>query len=70
MGAYERQEVGLEEKCKHANSKAKKLKKSLQDVNFSDPRICDTVSANQLDYLRTRTLAMTHSVPFKRMRQR
>jgi len=43
MGAYERQEVGLEEKRKHANSKAKKLKKSLQDVNFSDPRICDTI---------------------------
>ena len=34
MAAYEKQEVGLEEKRKHANSKAKKLKKSLQDVNF------------------------------------
>lgn len=33
MAAYEKQEVGLEEKRKHANSKAKKLKKSLQDVN-------------------------------------
>ena len=32
MAAYEKQEVGLEEKRKHANSKAKKLKKSLQDV--------------------------------------
>ncbi len=32
MATYEKQEVGLEEKCKHANSKAKKLKKSLQDV--------------------------------------
>ncbi|KAH9973203.1 RecF/RecN/SMC N terminal domain-containing protein [Lactifluus volemus] len=31
MGTYEKQEVGLEEKRKHANSKAKKLKKSLQD---------------------------------------
>ncbi|KAF8492752.1 RecF/RecN/SMC [Russula emetica] len=31
MAAYEKQEVGLEEKRKHANSKAKKLKKSLQD---------------------------------------
>jgi structural maintenance of chromosome 4 len=34
MGTYEKQEVGLEEKRKHANSKAKKLKKSLQDVSF------------------------------------
>jgi selenocysteine lyase/cysteine desulfurase len=32
MAAYEKQEVGLEEKRKHANGKAKKLKKSLQDV--------------------------------------
>jgi structural maintenance of chromosome 4 len=32
MAAYEKQEVGLEEKRKHTNSKAKKLKKSLQDV--------------------------------------
>ena len=39
MAAYERQEVGLEEKRKHANSKAKKLKKSLQDVWFSVPHI-------------------------------
>ncbi|KAH9070762.1 RecF/RecN/SMC N terminal domain-containing protein [Lactarius deliciosus] len=31
MAAYEKQEVGLEEKRKHTNSKAKKLKKSLQD---------------------------------------
>ncbi|KAH9020152.1 SMCs flexible hinge [Lactarius hengduanensis] len=38
MVAYEKQEVGLEEKCKHANSKAKKLKKLLQDVRFSVPR--------------------------------
>ena len=35
MAAYEKQEVGLEEKRKHANSKAKKLKKSLQDVKCS-----------------------------------
>lgn len=33
MAVYEKQEVGLEEKRKHANGKAKKLKKSLQDVN-------------------------------------
>lgn len=32
MAVYEKQEVGLEEKRKHANGKAKKLKKSLQDV--------------------------------------
>ncbi|KAN0127918.1 RecF/RecN/SMC N terminal domain containing protein [Lactarius tabidus] len=31
MAVYEKQEVGLEEKRKHSNSKAKKLKKSLQD---------------------------------------
>jgi structural maintenance of chromosome 4 len=36
MAAYEKQEVGLEEKRKHANSKAKKLKKSLQDVKRSE----------------------------------
>ena len=35
MAVYEKQEVGLEEKRKHANSKAKKLKKSVQDVWFS-----------------------------------
>ncbi len=35
MVAYERQEVGLEEKRKHANSKAEKLKKLLQDIWFS-----------------------------------
>jgi hypothetical protein len=34
MATYEKQEVGLEEKRKHANSKAKKLKKSLQDVKL------------------------------------
>ena len=34
MAVYEKQEVGLEEKRKHANSKAKKLKKSVQDVWF------------------------------------
>jgi structural maintenance of chromosome 4 len=39
MAVYEKQEVGLEEKCKHANSKAKKLKKSLQDVSFLAPRV-------------------------------
>jgi structural maintenance of chromosome 4 len=36
MGAYEKQEVGLEEKRKHANGKAKKLKKSFQDVSLFD----------------------------------
>lgn len=36
MAVYEKQEVGLEEKRKHANSKAKKLKKSLQDVKRSE----------------------------------
>ncbi|KAH9007805.1 SMCs flexible hinge [Lactarius hengduanensis] len=35
MAAYELQEVGLEEKRRHANSKAEKLKTSLQDVWFS-----------------------------------
>jgi structural maintenance of chromosome 4 len=40
MAVYEKQEVGLEEKRKHSNSKAKKLKKSLQDVRFLTPRVC------------------------------
>ncbi|KAH9032484.1 SMCs flexible hinge [Lactarius pseudohatsudake] len=35
MAAYKLQEVGLEEKRRHANSKAEKLKTSLQDVWFS-----------------------------------
>jgi len=69
MGAYEKQEVGLEEKCKHANSKAKKLKKSFQDVSPFGDLLLNIVSA-QLDCLRMRTLAMTRSVPFKRTRQR
>lgn len=34
LAAHERQQVGLDEKRKHANSKAKKLKKSLQDVSI------------------------------------
>jgi hypothetical protein len=38
MAAYEKQEVGLEEKRKHANSKAKKFKKSLQDVKHLESR--------------------------------
>lgn len=37
MAAYEKQEVGLEEKRKHANTKAKKLRKTLQDVRISMP---------------------------------
>ena len=37
MAAYEKQEVGLEEKRKHANTKAKKLRKTLQDVRTSMP---------------------------------
>ena len=40
MAVYEKQEVGLEEKRKHANSKAKKLKKSVQDVWFSALHVC------------------------------
>ena len=70
MGAYEKQEVGLEEKCKHTNSKAKKLKKSFQDVSPFGGLLLDIVSAHQLDCLRMRTLAMQRSVPFKRTRQR
>jgi structural maintenance of chromosome 4 len=70
MAAYEKQEVGLEEKRKHANSKAKKLKKSLQDVKRLKCLACGTVSTDQLDCIRTRRLAMMHSVPSKRMRQR
>ena len=33
LAANEKQEVGLQERRKHAGSKAKKLKKSLQDVS-------------------------------------
>ena len=40
MAAYEKQEVGLEEKRKHANTKAKKLKKMLQDVRISTSHDC------------------------------
>lgn len=32
LGVHEKQEVGLEERKKHAAGKAKKLKKSIQDV--------------------------------------
>jgi len=46
MGTYEKQEVGLEEKCKHANSKAKKLKKSFQDVSLLVPRFLNVISAH------------------------
>jgi len=70
MGAYEKQEVGLEEKRKHANSKAKKLKKSLQDVKFSVSRLWDVVSANWFGCIRTRTPVAMHSTPSKRTRQR
>ena len=34
LAVHEKQEVGLEERRKHASSKAKKLKKSLQDVRL------------------------------------
>jgi hypothetical protein len=34
LAAHEKQQAGLEERSKHAKSKAKKLKKSLQDVSF------------------------------------
>jgi hypothetical protein len=33
LAAHEKQRVGLEEQSKHAESKAKKLKKSVQDVS-------------------------------------
>jgi structural maintenance of chromosome 4 len=35
LAAHEKQQVGLEERSKHAKSKAKKLKKSVQDVSCS-----------------------------------
>lgn len=69
MGTYEKQEVGLEEKYKHANSKAKKLKKSFQDVRLLVFRFLNTISAHYFDCPRTRTLAMMRSVPFKKTRQ-
>jgi hypothetical protein len=49
MATYEKQEVGLEEKRKHANGKAKKLKKSLQDVKGLNCIEYETLSANRLD---------------------
>ena len=44
MAVCEKQEVGLEEKRKHANGKAKKLKKSLQDVNRLKCLTCEQLS--------------------------
>lgn len=35
LAAYEKQEVQLNERKKHANSKAKKAKKSLHDVRYA-----------------------------------
>lgn len=35
MAKHEKQQVGLEERRKHASSKVKKLKKSIQEVFFS-----------------------------------
>ena len=37
LAAHEKQQAGLEERSKHAKSKAKKLKKSLQDVSCFGP---------------------------------
>ena len=34
LAAHEKQQVGLEERSKHAKSKAKKLKKLVQDVSY------------------------------------
>jgi len=34
LTAHEKKEVGLQERQKHAKSKAKKLKKSVQDVSL------------------------------------
>lgn len=45
LAAQEKQQVSLDEKRKHANSKAKKLKKSLQDVSFMKHK--STVQPNQ-----------------------
>ena len=70
MAVHEKQEVGLEEKRKHANGKAKKLKKSLQDVKLLKCLKYETLLADRLDCIRTKMLAMMHSVPSKRMRQR
>jgi structural maintenance of chromosome 4 len=36
LAANEKQQVSLEERRKHANSKGKKLKKSLQDVSLDN----------------------------------
>jgi structural maintenance of chromosome 4 len=34
LAKHEKQQVGLEERLKHSSSKAKKLKKSIQDVRM------------------------------------
>jgi len=34
LAVHEKQQVGLEERSKHAKNKAKKLKKSVQDVSY------------------------------------
>lgn len=70
MAVYEKQEVGLEEKRKHANGKAKKLKKSLQDVNHLKCLAYEILSTDRIDCIRTRKLAMMHSVPSKKTEKR
>ena len=70
MAVYEKQEVGLEEKRKHANGKAKKLKKSLQDVNHLKCLAYEILSTDRIDRIRTRKLAMMHSVPSKKTEKR
>lgn len=39
LALHEKKQVGLEERSKHAKSKAKKLKKSVQDVSRVWPAV-------------------------------
>ena len=40
LAAHEKRQVGLDERRKHASSKAKKLKKSLQEVCLALQLLC------------------------------
>jgi hypothetical protein len=65
LAVHEKQQVGLEERSKHAKSKAKKLKKSLQDVScfYFDESEC--LERQIFHNYRMRTLKPLLSVPLK-----
>lgn len=57
LATYEKQQVNLEERRKHATSKAKKLKKSVQEV-LTDPFLMSPQSDICFCYLRTKNPRM------------